>query len=76
MRKENLNVNEESSASQRAQILRHLQCGHSLTPIQALHLFGSLRLPARIAEIKADGYPVQSEFVKLPNGKRVKRYYL
>lgn len=74
--KDNYNPNEQSSASQKAQILRHMQNGYSLTPIQALHLFGSLRLPARISEIRSEGWDVKSEFVKLPNGKRVKRYFL
>lgn len=74
--KDNFNVNEASSASQKSQILAYMRAGNSITAIQALHLFGSLRLGARIADIKADGIEVKSEFVKLPNGKHVKRYFL
>lgn len=74
--KENVNMNERSIASQKALILAHLKAGHSLTSVQALYMFGSARLAARIADIKADGIEVKSEFVKLPNGKQVKRYFL
>ena len=74
--KDNFNPNEVSSTSQKKRILAFMQAGNSITPIQALALFGSLRLGARIADLKAEGYEVKSEFVKLPNGKQVKRYFM
>ena len=74
--KDNYNPNETASASQKNRILAFMKAGNSITAIQALSMFGSLRLGARIADIKADGYEVKSEFVKLPNGKQVKRYFM
>ena len=50
--------------------------GHSITPLDALRLFNSMRLGARIADIKAKGYLVYSEFVETENGKKVKKYHL
>lgn len=72
----NINPNPSSSASQNARILAYLLEGNAITPLEALELFGSFRLGARIADIKADGYDVKSEYVKLPNGKQVKKYHL
>lgn len=50
--------------------------GKAITPIEALDLFGCFRLGARIADIKAKGYLVYSEFVTGENGKKFKKYYL
>lgn len=74
--RDDVNVNETSCASQKSQILAHLRAGNSITGVQAFYQFGSSRLAARIADIKRDGIEVKSEFVKLPNGKQVKRYFL
>ena len=74
--KDNTNLNEETSATQVKRILAYMQAGNRITPIEALQMFGSFRLGARIAEIKELGYPVQSEFVTTPSGKRVKAYWI
>ena len=60
--------------SQRERIRRHLDAGGSLTPLQALVLFGCMRLGARIYDLQRQGYPVRCEMVRLSNGKRVARY--
>jgi len=72
----NINENHTSSLSQTKKILAHLQEGKSITPLEALNMFGCFRLGARIADIKALGYAVRSEFVTTPLQKRVKKYYL
>ena len=72
----NINENKKSSASQTDRILDYMLSGKSITPLEALEKFGSFRLGARIADIRAKGYLVYSEFITLPNGKRVKRYNL
>lgn len=41
--------------SQCDQILGYLKEGHSITPIDALNLFGCFRLAARIADLKKRG---------------------
>lgn len=74
--KDNYKPNEESSASQAKRILAYLKAGNRITPIEALEKFGSFRLGARIAELRADGHAIQSEFVTTPNGKRVKSYWI
>ena len=72
----NINENRVESKSQTDRILEYMLSGKSITPLEALNLFGCLRLGARIADIKARGYLVYSEFVSTPTEKKVKRYYL
>ncbi|MBO7314233.1 MAG: helix-turn-helix domain-containing protein [Alistipes sp.] len=72
----NENPNESEVRSQNRRILAHLQQGGSITGIEALTKFGCFRLPSRICDIRKMGHAIASEFVKLPNGKRVKRYRL
>lgn len=75
--KTNINPNEESCSSQKARILEHMMMGHSITPLEALNSFGCLRLGARIADIKAEGYLVHTEMIKDPRtGKRYAQYSL
>ena len=74
--KDNFDPNEKSSASQAKRILEYMKEGNRITPLDALRIFGSFRLGARIADIKEMGYAVQSEFVTTESGKRVKAYWL
>lgn len=73
---QNINENPSHSKSQAEKILDYMLSGKAITPIEALDLFGCFRLGARIADIKAKGYLVYSEFVTGPNGKKYKKYYL
>lgn len=73
---QNINENQGASRSQTDRILEYMLSGKSITPLEALNLFGSMRLGARIADIKAKGYLVYSEYVQTENGKKVKKYYL
>jgi len=50
--------------SQSAAILRDLQNGMRLTPLDALHRYGCNRLAARVYELKRLGYPITSRLVK------------
>ena len=70
--KVNINDNSVQSGSQKDRILDYLMEGHSLTPLEALNLFGTFRLGARIADIKAEGYLIRTERVKDP---RTGKYY-
>ena len=74
--KDNTNPNEESAQSQESKILDHMLRGHRITGMDALNLFGCWRLPARIADIKKRGFPIQSEFISTPSGKQVKAYWI
>ena len=44
--------------SQAASILAHLQSGNSITPRDAIQLFGCMRLAARIAELRELGHAI------------------
>lgn len=58
-------------------VLELLMSGHSVTARSLSHEHNIDRGPARIWEIKHDlGYDVQEEWVKLPSGKRIKRWYM
>lgn len=73
---QNINENTKTSRSQTDLILEYMLQGHSITPLEALEKFKCFRLGARIADIKARGYLVYSEFVTTPSEKKVKQYHL
>ena len=72
----NINENSKTSRSQTDLILEWMLAGHTITPLEALERFKCFRLGARIADIKARGYLVYSEFVTTPSEKKVKQYHL
>ena len=45
-----------------------------LTALDAFGIVGSMRLAARIADLKADGYTITSTMETTPRGARVARY--
>ena len=61
--------------TQTKQILKHLESGKSITPLEALSRYGCMRLGARIYELRRAGAAVYSEMVKRGK-KRVARYSL
>lgn len=61
--------------SQCSEILRWLQSGKSITPLEALEKFGSFRLGARILELKQAGHRIVTAMVT-KNGKRYASYSL
>lgn len=60
--------------SQNKRIKQHLIDGYSITPIQALKLFGCFRLSARIHELRKE-MDIKAEKV-INNGKSFCSYYL
>lgn len=60
--------------NQNTQILKHLR-KRPLTPLEALYLYGCLRLAARVNELRSQGNPIQTEIVRQGN-KRFARYRL
>lgn len=60
-------------ASQSDSILAYLQAGNTLTPLEALHRFGTLALHSRAAELREQGHLIHCELVTV-NGKQVGRY--
>ena len=69
-------INRKGSAmSQTKAILKHLQSGASITPLEALALYGCMRLGARIWDIRNMGYAVEMKMVQKGN-KRFAQYRL
>jgi len=54
--------------SQNKEILNYLKAGRPITPIEALELFGCLRLSGRIYDLRNDGHKIEMKLVK--NGKK------
>ena len=66
-----------TTESQNKRILEHLSLGCTITSLEALTLFGSLRLASRINDLKNKGHNVISEMVQVGNNKKkVARYSL
>lgn len=59
--------------SQCDRILEHMSHGRTLTPIEALELFGSFRLAARIEQLRSRGHLIDCELIE-ENGKSFARY--
>lgn len=72
----NINENAASSATQGEKILNYLMEGHTITAIEALNLFGCLRLASRISDlVHKEGYIIYKEMIKDPKtGKRYAQY--
>ncbi len=59
--------------SQRQLILRHLKNKGSITPIEALNLYGCFRLSARIQELREENHPINTKIIS-QKGKRFAQY--
>lgn len=54
----------------------HLNAGRSITPLEALGLYGVFRLAARIKELREQGWDILTEIKRDPNGKTYATYAL
>lgn len=72
----NFNENMASSASQNERIREYLENGNKLTALEALELFGCMRLPSRIHDLKMRGLNIIREMITTASGKRVAQYSL
>jgi len=62
--------------SQNELILRHLKAGKPITAMEALRLYGSLRLSGRIYDLRRRGFPIDARTVTTLTGKRIAEYFL
>jgi hypothetical protein len=62
--------------SQTDQILDHLRGQRTITAFEALQLYGSLRLAARIKDLREAGHTIHTEMVAVGKGKTVAEYTL
>lgn len=61
--------------SQAEKILNYLQSGGALTSMDALRIFGTFRLGARIYELRQQGYKIDEKTIK-QNNKHFAMYYI
>ena len=61
--------------SQNKKILSFLKSKKSITPIEALNLFGCFRLSGRIYDLRKEGHKIESEIIE-KNGKHFSKYSL
>jgi len=66
----------KENPSQTTQILWYLKEGKTLTPIDALNMFGCFRLGARIFDIKKMGFNISSKLITTSTNKVVSEYKL
>ncbi len=64
------------TSTQNRMILDHLRKEKTITPLEALRLYGVFRLSARIFDLKDAGHVILTEMIKVGNGKRVGQYRL
>lgn len=63
------------TTSQTNRIKEHLLAGNKITALDALHLYGCLRLSGRIHDLRSQGLPIKTDMVEI-NGKRIAKYTL
>jgi len=61
--------------SQKKHLLYYLQEHGSITALEALNIIGSLRLAARIKDLRDEGHNITTENIRI-NGKMIARYKL
>lgn len=62
--------------TQNNQILQYLKSGKSITSLEALRLFGCLRLSGRIFDLRKRGNAILSREIHTFTGKRIAEYYI
>lgn len=72
----NDNLNLESCESQNKRILAYLEDGNRVTGLEAISLFGCIRLAARISELRSQGHNIRKETITTPTGKRIAQYFI
>ena len=70
----NVNLNREIATSQCDRIANYLTAGYSLTSLEALKLFGCMRLASRICDLRDRGYTINTCRVKTDTGKYIPEY--
>lgn len=66
----------EEFPSQKAGVRTWLLEGKTITQLEALNRFGSLRLSAIVFDLREEGLPIITERLQVSPRKRVANYYL
>lgn len=70
----NENDNARESLSQCKMIAAWLQSGKSITSLEALKMFGCMRLASRICDLRERGMEINMQKVRTSTGKYVAEY--
>lgn len=70
------NYRSKPKMSQRARILKHLKAGKSITPLEALGVYGAYRLSAVIFDLRAAGYDIKTNLKNDGTGRQYAEYSL
>ena len=60
--------------SQRGILKEHLSAGHSISRVTAMAQFGILNLPARISELRKEGFKIETE-MRVCEGNTYAKYF-
>ncbi len=63
-------------STKKGRILKHLQGGRTLTQLQCLRLYGSLRLAPTICRLRKEGYPVETNIIYNLLAEGYAEYYM
>lgn len=69
-------LNQEEFTTQKSMIRRHLLEGKSITQLDALRLYGALRLSAIIFDLRDEGLDIVTEIIQVSPRKRCAKYYI
>lgn len=72
----NINDNERQSKTQCNMIAAWLEKGYSITSLEALKMFGCMRLASRICDLRDRGMQINTCKIKTETGKWVTEYTL
>ena len=66
----------EKGLTQCEEVLRHLQTRGSITALEAIDLYGCMRLAARISDLKKQGHGISAKSITTKGGATIARYSL
>ena len=66
----------EDFTTQKSAVRAHLLQGRHITQLEALELYGSLRLSAIIFDLREEGLPIKTDKIVVSTRKRVADYYI
>lgn len=70
-------IDHSSTKTQQQHIREYLESGRAITPLEALEMFGCLRLGAQIFALKKKGLPIEMQMKKDENtGKHYAVYFI
>lgn len=72
----NTNNNKRQSLTQNNMIAAYLERGFSITSLEALQMFGCMRLASRICDLRDRGMEINTCKIKTETGKWVTEYSL